>query len=374
MRLLLVTQDFPPDVGGTQTYAFELARRWAPNCADFAVVAPQVSGAAAHDAALPFGVIRVHASYDTLSFRALRPLLQLAAHRGFDTTFHVQWPTALSALAARRMGKLRRVYVAAHGRELLLAPLPSLFNPLYRRLRDRVLTHADGLFPVSRYTGDLLKQRGVGPGRITVVPNGTDAERFAPCDATALRQALGVADRRVVLTVSRLVPRKGIDTVLRALARTAAAVPDVVYLVGGSGPDRPRLEALARAEGVADRVRFLGRIPEEALALHYNACDVFVMPARLDPPHVEGFGIVFLEANACGKPVIGARTGGIPDAILDGETGLLVEPDAPGALAEAMIRVLRQPELADRLGRQGRTRVLAEATWDHVASRLLAAL
>lgn len=374
MRLLLVTQDFPPDVGGTQTYAYELARRWVRACEDFAVVAPAVDGADAVDAALPFDVFRVRASYDTLSFRAFPLLRRLAARRGFDTAFHVQWPTALAGLAARRAGALRRVCIAAHGRELLMTPHPRPLAPLYDGLRTRLLTRADALFPVSRYTAGLLEARGVAPGRVTVVPNGTDAARFAPGDATDLREALGVADRRVVLTVCRLVPRKGVDTVLRALARTAAACPDVVYLIGGTGPDRPRLEALARAEGVADRVRFLGRIPDEALPHHYRACDVFVMPSRLDPPHVEGFGIVFLEANACGKPVIGARTGGIPDAIREGETGLLVEPDDPAALAEALTDLLTHPDRAARLGRQGRTRVLAEATWDHVAARLLDAL
>ena len=114
MRLLFLTQDFPPDVGGTQTYAFELARRLARRCETFVVIAPRVPGAAEADRALPFEVVRVRASYDTLSVKALRPVLA-RTHAPFDAAFHVQWPTALSTLPARRLGRLRRIFVAAHG-------------------------------------------------------------------------------------------------------------------------------------------------------------------------------------------------------------------------------------------------------------------
>ncbi len=373
MRLLFLTQDFPPDVGGTQTYAFELARRLAGRCEAFTVIAPRVSGCAETDRALPFEVVRVRASYDTLSVKALGPVLA-RTRRPFDAAFHVQWPTALATLPARRLGRLRRIFVAAHGRELLFNPLPAPLGAPYERLRRSVLTHADRLFPVSRYTGGLLERAGVSPERMTVLSNGADPDRFSPGDASALRARLGVADRRVVLSVCRLVPRKGLDTVIRALPRVAEAVPEVVYLIGGDGPDRPRLEALARETGVAERVRFLGKIPDAELPDHFRACDVFVMPSRLDPPHVEGFGLVFLEANACGKPVIGARTGGIPDAVADGETGLLVAPDDAAGLADAMTRVLADPDLARRLGERGRARVLEGFTWNHLADRLYEAM
>ena len=373
MRLLFLTQDFPPDVGGTQTYAFELARRLARRCEAFTVIAPRAPGHAEADRALPFEVVRVRASYDTLSVKALGPVLG-RTRRPFDAAFHVQWPTALATLPARRLGRLRRIFVAAHGRELLFNPLPAPLGAPYERLRRSVLTRADRLFPVSRYTGSLLEASGVPPERVSVLPNGADPDRFSPGDAPALRERLGVADRRVVLSVSRLVPRKGLDTVIRALPRVAEAVPEVVYLIGGAGPDRPRLEALIRETGVADRVRFLGKIPEAELPDHFRACDVFVMPSRLAPPQVEGFGLVFLEANACGKPVIGARTGGIPDAIAEGETGLLVAPDDVAGLADAMTRVLADPALAHRLGERGRTRVLEGFTWNHVADRLYEAM
>ncbi|GIV61043.1 MAG: glycoside hydrolase [Rhodothermaceae bacterium] len=374
MRLLLLTQDFPPDTGGTQTYALELARRLAPRCDDFAVLAPHIAGCEATDARLPFPVIRVRAGYDSFAVKALGALLHHTRHRPADATLHVQWATAGAGLAARRLGHLRRVYVAAHGRELLFNPLPRPFGGLYDQLRRAILRRADHLFPVSRYTGGLLAAAGVRPERWTVVPNGTDPDRFVPLEATPLRTRLGLEHRPTLLTVCRLVPRKGVDTVLQALPQVVEAVPEVVYLIGGDGPDRPRLEGLARDLGVTDHVRFCGRIPDDDLPLLYNACDVFVMPSRLDPPHVEGFGLVFLEAGACGKPVVGARTGGIPDAVADGETGLLVPPDDPPTLAAALCRLLAAPDWARHLGRQGRRRVLEAFTWDHAADRLFATL
>lgn len=375
MRLLFITQDFPPDVGGIQTYAVELARRLAPRCDDFAVLAPTMPGAAAVDAALPFEVIRLNATADSLALKAFGPVRRLARARGFDTAFHVQWPTALSTMLARFAGGPRRIFVAAHGRELLFEPLSGVAQVIYDAVRALILRHADGLFPVSSYTADLLETLGAPAERITILHNGTDPATFRPADAAPLRAQLGLNGQRVLLTVGRLVGRKGIDTVLHALPDLARAVPGVTYLVAGDGPDRPRLEALARRLGVDESVRFVGSVNgAEDLRDHYNACDVFVMPAREAPPDVEGFGIVFLEAGACGKPVVGARAGGVPDAIRHGETGLLVAPDDAPALAASLSHLLHDEAEADRLGRRGRQRVVEEATWDHVAERLYAAL
>ena len=378
MRLLLVSQDFPPDVGGIQTYAAELARRLALRCEAFAVVAPQRPGALDADHRFSFPVHRLPARSDLLVLAALFQLPYLAREGRFDVALHAQWPTALASLTARRLtGYPRRVAIAVHGREVLSNPWSPVglgLGTLYDRLRRAALLHADRLLPVSRYTGGLLEARGVMPDRIVTVPNGADTERFQPLDASDLRRALRLNDQRVLLTLGRLVPRKGIDTVLRALPRVVADVPNVCYLVGGSGPDRARLERLAHDVGVADRVRFLGHVPEQDIARYYNACDLFVMPARDEPPDVEGFGLVFLEAGACGRPVIGSTAGGIPDAILDGQTGLLVPPDRPDVLASTISKVLQEPRFAERLGRGGRAYVQLHASWDRVADRVFDAL
>jgi phosphatidylinositol alpha-1,6-mannosyltransferase len=277
---------------------------------------------------------------------------------------------------ARPFGGPRRLFVAAHGRELLLEPMAGLpvLGRLYNGIRTHVLQAADGLFPVSHFTAGLLLNFDLPAERITVVHNGTDPAYFHPMNTQASRDDLGLDHGKIILTISRLVRRKGIDTVLRALARIAPDHPDVHYLIGGSGPDRDRLETLTRSLNLTDQVHFLGALPREALRHYYNACDVFVMPSREDRPYVEGFGIAFLEANACGKPVIGARSGGIPDAVLDGKTGLLVEPDDEAALADALLRLLTDASLAAWLGQNGRRRVETEASWDHVADQLYQAI
>jgi len=376
MHLLLISQDFPPDVGGIQTYAYELARRLATRCEDFAVVAPARPGADAVDASLPCDVFRVRASYNTFGLKAWRTVRRLARQRGFDTVFHAQWSSGVGSLLARRFGGPRRLFVAAHGRELLLEPMAGipLLGRLYNGIRTHVLHEADGLFPVSHFTRALLLDLGLPAECITVIRNGTDPVYFHPMNAETLRDDLGLDHQKVILTISRLVPRKGIDTVLRALARIVPHRPDVRYLIGGSGPDRERLETLARTLNLTDRVHFLGKLPRDELRRYYNVCDVFVMPSREEKPYVEGFGIAFLEANACGKPVVGARSGGIPDAVQDGVTGLLVEPDDDGALADALLRLLTDASLAARLGQNGRRRVEEEASWDHVADQLYQAI
>ncbi|MEM1093159.1 MAG: glycosyltransferase family 4 protein [Bacteroidota bacterium] len=372
MRLLLVTQDFPPDTGGTQTYAIELAHRFASSCAAFAVIAPAVDGDTVFDATLPFEVVRIKASYDTMSVKAASPLVRLAEEHKYDQVFHVQWPTAIAGLWARQRSTIERVFVAAHGRELLLSPLPT--PPLrwgYDTVRRRVLRTADGLFPVSRYTAGLLHDLGVAPARVRVAANGVDPERFAPADASALRSRLGLKGRRILLSMCRLVGRKGVDTMLEALPAIIRQHPDVVYLIGGTGPTEATLQQQVDDAGLSAHVRFLGRVPDADLVSYYNLCEVFVMVPRSAPPDVEGFGLVYLEAGACGKPVVGSTAGGIPDAIDDGETGHLVPPDQPDTLAATLIALLDYPEQATAMGATARCQILERRTWDHTAEQLL---
>jgi len=377
MRLLFVTQDFPPEIGGIQTYSWELARRLSPKLSALEVVAPAHPDAAAVDRTAPFPITRVAGRPDLLPITGLPAVYRRARPLRADWAFHAQWQTVGASLLARRLtGWPRRVVCAAHGRELLFNPaagVPGL-RAAYDGLRRWLLRRVDRFVPVSRYTARLLHDEGVPPARTHVVSNGTDPDRFHPRDASALRDELGLSDRPLLLTVGRLVPRKGVDTVLRALPAVAQSLPDVAYVVVGTGPDRARLERLTDELGLREHVVFRGRVPHEDLPRYYSTADLFVMPAREDPPDVEGFGLVFLEANACGTPVIGARTGGIPDAIRDGETGLLVPPADPEAVADAVRRVLTQPDLAASLGREGRAYAVNEASWAHVAERMYSVL
>lgn len=373
MRVLVITQDFPPAVGGIETYASELVSRWAEQFGGVEVVAPQLSGAESVDAQLPLPVTRVSTRPDLLPVLGLAAIIRRARSLQPHVAFHTQWQTVGASLLARRLtGFPRRIVCAAHGRELLFNPADGipLLKPAYDTLRRLLLRGPDVFTPVSRYTAGLLRERGVPDTRLCVVPNGTDPDRFHPQDVTDLRKSLNLIDDAVVITVGRLVPRKGIDTILQALPEVLDAVPSLTYLVVGTGPDRGRLEHLARDLGIRSHVRFMGHVSFEALPRYYNVADVFAMPSREAPPDVEGFGLVFLEAGACGVPVIGARTGGIPDAIQHEETGLLVPPSSPGALANALTRLLTTPDLARRLGENGRRHVVQEANWNHVANQL----
>jgi phosphatidylinositol alpha-1,6-mannosyltransferase len=175
----------------------------------------------------------------------------------------------------------------------------------------------------------------------------------------------------LLLTAARLVRRKGIDTVLNALPLVVRQAPQVQYAIVGSGPERDPLEALSNELGMRDRVHFLGHLEDREVVIAYNECYAFVMPARYEHPSVEGFGLVFREANACGKPVVGARTGGVPDAIEHETTGLLVEPDDPSELSQALLRLLDNPSFARDLGQQGRRLVESSGTWEHATVAML---
>jgi phosphatidyl-myo-inositol dimannoside synthase len=266
---------------------------------------------------------------------------------------------------------------AVHGREILIRHYRHwpVAPALYAGTRQRVIAELDGVFPVSTYARGLVASIGARTDHALVVSNGCDAERFAPGPvADKPARVLGLFGRPVLLSVGRLVPRKGVDTVLHALRRLGARHPELRYVVCGDGPERPQLERLAEQLRVAHMVRFLGQVPAEALPDVYRLCDIFVHAARQEEADVEGFGLVLLEASASGKPVVATRSGGVTDAVQHEQTGLLCEPQDAAALAGSIARLLEDGALAQRLGEQGRAHVLAKASWDGVCARLLAAM
>jgi phosphatidylinositol alpha-1,6-mannosyltransferase len=241
----------------------------------------------------------------------------------------------------------------------------------------RAFKVANRVVACSNYTARLAEKAGIDPDRIQVIYPGCDTDLFRPLAVKqALRERLlHSSDQRkqVILTVGNLVARKGHDMVIRALAILKKRVPAFVYLIVGDGPYRGVLESLVSEVGVADSVVFTGKMPDEDIPDLHALSDVFVMASRerLDGDDVEGFGMVFLEANACNKPVIGGRAGGIPEAVVEGVTGLLVNPHSPEQIAEALANLLADRDLARRLGEQGRSRVVREFQWTHVGERVL---
>lgn len=374
MRLLLVTQDFPPNTGGIETYSFELAKRFRRSVEFFAVIAPTHEDADDFDRNLSFPVYRIPVKNSLLPLIAPFCVFYYMFKNKFDTALHTQWQTSIASVMSRKGGYPKHIYVAAHARELLLRPFNGnngWFSKKLYNIRKQLFKSIDGFFPVSNYTASLLHNNGVPKTRTHVIGNGTDPDVFKPKNTSMLAEELDVSNKKIILSICRLVPRKGLDLVIKALPQIVSEKQDVIYLVGGTGPDEDRLKGLVAELGLTDYVRFLGRIPDNKMAYYYSLGDVFVMPAGNNPPDVEGFGIVFLEANACETAVVGSRTGGIPDAVIHGETGYLIEDKNTDQLIESLLKLLNDEELANQMGKRGRERILKEATWDHVSDSLL---
>lgn len=358
VRPLLVTNDFPPQIGGIEQFALQLASR----LPGVAVLAGAHPDATAHDSRLPFPVFRGGARFMVPS-SSTRSLLRraVAAHQADVVVF-------LSPLPLTFLGPSLDVPWAAvaHGAELTIpARLPGLAAVTRRRLAS-----AAALFAVSNHTaGRLRALMGDDAPPIGLVRNGVSLRGFHPdTDGSAIRARHGLGDDPVLGCVGRLVPRKGQDKLVEALPAIREAVPGTRLLLVGGGRLAPRLERAARRLPPG-AVVLTGPISGDELASHYAAADVFAHPnrSRWGGLEQEGFGIVFLEAQACGKPVIAGRSGGSPEALLDGETGLLVDGADPGDIAAAAIRLLGDPALAQRMGLAGRALVEERFSWDTVA-------
>jgi phosphatidylinositol alpha-1,6-mannosyltransferase len=371
--MLLVTEYFAPHPGGTAVYYYELARRMPE--VRWTVVARQHPEAVRFDRRQPFRVVRT----PFLPIPKVRMVAEWIAHllvalwitvRDRVDVLHAGqlFPVGLAVYAVHRLTGVPYVtYV--HGEELTTLGRTTVAGWAIRK----VLARAGAVFVNSRFTWGQVRGFGVPETRIRLVRPGVDLVRFRPTDGARLRARCGVRGEAVLLTVGRLIPRKGQDTVIRILPEVARHVP-VVYWVAGEGTqaEQRRLERIAEEQGVRDRVRFLGAVQDSELPALYSACDVFVMLNRRTPEgDVEGFGMVFLEAGACGKPVVGGASGGAVEAVRHGVTGYLV-PEGDGAAAvRALVSLLRDPELRERMGEAGR-RFAARHAWERRAQRVQA--
>ena len=268
--------------------------------------------------------------------------------------------------------------VIAHGADFLLLDAKIRRSVFKRWTARHILARCSVVVANSRWTADLarsvLEFLGCGAlaADVRVVPLGTTPSRFRPgLDPAPVRRRHRLEGGPWLLTVARLDYHKGIDTVIRALPAIRAVFPTVRYAVAGIGSRRDALERLVRELGLGDAVRLLGFVSDDDLPALYNAADLFVLASRRYDLLVEGFGISIIEASASGLPVIGSRSGGIPEAIRDGENGFLVEPDDPAALAATAIRLLGDEGLRRRLGAAGRAAVEAYYNWDRVAADLI---
>jgi phosphatidylinositol alpha-1,6-mannosyltransferase len=264
--------------------------------------------------------------------------------------------------------------VVVHGTELLLLDAKIRRSRFKRWTAGALVNRAAVLVANSTWTGALARSvygllgRPDLAARVEVVPLGTEPSRFRPgIDTARVRVRYGLNGGPWLLTVARLEWHKGIDMTIRALPAVRARHSTARYAVAGVGPRRPQLETLAAELGLGDAVRFLGAVPDDDLPALYNAADLYVGASRRHDLLVEGFGISLVEASACGRAVLGGRSGGVPDAVRDGETGILVDPDTPEPIATGILRLLEDADLRGRLGAAGRRAVETYYNWERVA-------
>jgi phosphatidyl-myo-inositol dimannoside synthase len=375
VRILVLTEHFLPAVGGSITWLVNTYSRYRP--ADTILIAGQHAGAAVIDAGLPFLVERTAmtmADWDPTLPSSLRRYLHISRHVYASCRRHsIQQihcakvlPEGLIALfmkIARRIPYL----LYAHGEEIQM----GLTSRKFRWLIPKIYNSASVIIANSQNTQTLLQNIGVHPAKIHVIHPGVNLQLFRHGNPSAqtIREQYHLGDAPVLLTVGRLQRRKGHDMVISALPLIKAKFLRATYLIVGAGEEFAYLQALVDEMGIADSVIFAGCVADEALPGYYAACDVFIMPNREIDGDIEGFGMVYLEASAAGKPVIGGRSGGTSDAILDGITGLRVDGTNVGEIANAVIALLSDPEKSQAMGKNGCQWTAQEFTWDAVVQK-----
>ncbi|MGW0493882.1 glycosyltransferase family 4 protein [Streptomyces sp. NPDC003007] len=374
-KTLIVTNDFPPRPGGIQAFLHNMALRLDPQrlvvyASTWKRSREGVEATRAFDAEQPFTVVRDRTTMLLPTPGATRRAVGLLREHGCTSVwFGAAAPLGLMAPALRGAGA-ERLVATTHGHEAGWAQLPAA-----RQLLRRIGDSTDTITYLGEYTRSRIATALTpdAASRMVQLPPGVDEKTFHPgSGGDEVRARLGLTDRPVVVCVSRLVRRKGQDTLIRAMPRILAAEPDTVLLIVGGGPYEKDLRRLVRETGVTPAVRFTGAVPWSELPAHYGAGDVFAMPCRtrrggLD---VEGLGIVYLEASATGLPVVAGDSGGAPDAVLDGETGWVVRGGSPEDAADRITTLLGDAELRRRMGERGRAWVEEKWRWDLLAEQL----
>ena len=369
-RVLLITNDFPPRLGGIESYLRDFCSYLDPErLVVFASTRTSAGEQEAYDASLPYRVYRARDRVLLPLPHTARQIAEIIRREKIDTVwFGAAAPLGLLAPACRRAGA-RRIISTTHGHEVGWSMIPGA-----RQVLRQIGRTSDVVTYISRYTRSRFAA-AFGPGvAFERLPSGVDTQRFSPSVEQGLmvRRRHAIAEGApVVVCISRLVRRKGQDMLIRSMPAVLASNPEAKLLIVGDGPQREALSDLARECAVADSVIFAGKVSYEDLPAYYSAADVFAMPARtrgagLD---VEGLGIVYLEAQACGVPVVAGESGGAPETVLDGQTGLVVDGTSARAVAHGLLTILGDRGLAVTMGRRGREYVEAEWTWDAMSAR-----
>ena len=387
IKILISSYDYKPRVGGISTVTFELAKalQALPNV-EIRLLAPS-SGSTELDQSMD-----QHGFFETMriplpkrSERAVwgisKAIRREARIWSPDAILNLMWlPCGLASwLVTRNYSVPYSIpyFIMTHGVEILESSqtLRKRIRGFLRCLKVRAFRHSAGVFSVSQFTAQLvISECGVDPHKVKVVHNGVDSQVFFPGPKPLdLVQKLGLDQKFVFLTVSRLDDYKGIDKALLAFPSLLKKHSHAVYIVCGEGPDRPRVERLAADLGIQEQVKFTGRIEEGRLRDYFNLADVFVLLSRDDrvTPNFEGFGLVYLEAAACGKPSLAGKSGGVPEVVIEGETGWLVPPEDIPAISAAMCQAIEDEVLRKRMGEAAYQRAVNHYSWNSMAAKIL---
>jgi phosphatidylinositol alpha-1,6-mannosyltransferase len=379
-RQLLLTYDFPPLGGGIARWMGELAKRYPAG--SLVVSTGREDGSGSSDPEFPNLVDRVPVPSRRLRAApglvrwSLRAAVLAKAYRAEFVWCGNIKPAAYPARWINaRMGLPYGILM--HGGDLLILQLQARRSTVKKRVIQALLGHASVVIANSQWTHGLC--RGLldeleirrDAAWVRTVPLGSDPVLFRPgLDQATVRSRYSLSGGRWLLTVARLTQHKGIDIGIRVVAMLAERFPDLGYLVVGSGSERATLESLARELGIGERIRFLGAVPDNELPAVYNVGEIYLGLSRVMSDRVEGFGISLSEAAASGLPAVASRAGGIPDAVQDGQTGLLVDPDNLEEVCQAVRTLLDNPDRAKAMGWAGRQAVETYYNWGRVAGDL----
>ena len=372
-RYILITADFPPIIGGISTYLYNIWKYF--SCEEALILAPYVKGCREFDKQKNLHILRrLFPLQDSLIERILKTILFVLYLYPIIRREKIDLLCCGHPISVGFAGFLYKIFfkipycIFVYGGE----PVKYQRNKIMAKLMTLTLINADGIIGVSEYTKNEYRIYNPRRGFVERLNAGIDVNKFNPnVNSTNLRERFGLKDKKVILTVSRLVERKNHSLVINILPRLLQKIPNLVYIIVGKGPTEDRLRKEVRRLNLESYVIFAGGIPDEELPLYFDLCDVHIMLSRQmqEEGDVEGFGISFIEASSCAKPVIGSKTGGIGDAIEDGISGLLVDPNNKDEVLEAVLRLLTDEAYAKRLGKAGRRMVLEKFDSHLIAER-----
>lgn len=377
-RTLLLTQFFPPEKGGIQNYLYNICKNLPSDKTFVFSSTPHKKEILEFDQSQPFKIYRNNSQeiYQKLHLTSLsiyKETSKIVKENNIEKIFlgHFYIPYVITALILKKFKNIPYT-IFTHGLEILEtknSPKSSYILKLCLKNAQNIIVTTDYLKNkiINKYYNlDLNK-------KIIKVPPGVNSGFFQPnLNTSSLKNKLDLKNKKIIFTCGRLVKRKNHQLVIKALPEILKKIPNAIYLIAGIGPEEKQLKKQVEELNLENQVKFLGEIKNKDLPLYYNLADIFCMPSLYNEEtgDIEGFGMVFIEAQACGTPTIGSNTGGIPDAIRNNIDGFLIDPKSSQDLASKIIKLLLDPELANKIGKAGREKVVTEHNWKKLVEKL----